>query len=162
MTVRFERRHFGLPIADQALTLALAALFVVVAALVLLADLGALSPALARMLRGNPDALGPRAFAALLGVAGVGTAIRTRLAGVVIEEDRVIVRTSAALGVPRVRMAYWAELRGASVEGDRVLLTQYDGSPFAIPTTGEPRACAELVRDRLARFHVRVDGAPSA
>lgn len=151
---RFAARHFRLPLASELAAHAFALLFVVVGALVLLADRGTLAPGLARLLRGNPDALGPRAFATLLLVAGLGTALRARLSGVVLEEDRLIVRTSGVLGVPRVRVAFWAELRGARIEAEHVTLVQYDGSDLALPSTAGGTACAEAVRERLAAYHV--------
>ena len=151
---RFAPRHFRLPLASDLAAHAFALLFVVVGVLVLLADRGALAPGLARLLRGNPDALGPRAFAGLLLVAGLGTALRARLSGVVVEEDRVIVRTSGVLGVPRVRVAFWAELRGARIEAEHVTLVQYDGTELPLPGTAGGAACAEAVRERAAAYHV--------
>ncbi len=158
---RLSAKHFGLPLASQLVAHAFALAFVAVGVLVLLADRGALAPAATRLLRGNPDALAPRAFALLALVAGFGTALRTRLSGVVVEEDRLVVRTSGALGLPRVRVAFWAELRGAIVDGASVSLVQYDGSELALPETAGGAACADAVRERLERYHVRVS-APSA
>jgi hypothetical protein len=151
---RFTAKHFGLPFASQLAAHAFALAFVAVGALVLLAERGALAPGLARLFRGNPDALGPRAFALLALAAGVGTAVRARLSGVVLEEERVVVRTADALGVPRVRVAFWAELRGARVEAAHVTLVQYDGSELALPETAGGAAFAEAVRERLAAYHV--------
>jgi hypothetical protein len=151
---RFASRHFRLPLASDLASHAFALLFLVLGVLVLLADRGALAPGLARLLRGNPDALAPRAFGALLLAAALGTALRARLAGVVVFEDRVVVRTSGVLGVPRMQVAFWAELRGAVVEAARVALVQYDGSELVLPATAGGSACSEAVRERLAAYHV--------
>ena len=48
---RFSAKHFGLPLASQLAAHAFAVAFVATGALVLLADRGALSPGLARLLR---------------------------------------------------------------------------------------------------------------
>ncbi len=158
-TARKGPRHFGLPFAELVVAYGWATLFVVVGVLVLLADRGQLTPGLARLLRGNPDALGPRAFAALLLVSGVGTALRARLSGVVVDDERLVVRTSTFLGLPRVRMAYWAELRGAVIREGRIDLVQFDGSSFLLPATETAAACEAEVRERLGRFHVSVASA---
>ncbi len=158
---RFSAKHFGLPLASQLAAHAFAVAFVATGALVLLADRGALSPGLARLLRGNPDALAPRAFALLALAAGAGTALRARLSGVVVDEERVVVRTAGLFGVPRVRVAFWAELRGAVVEGPSVALVQYDGSELALPETAGGAACAEAVRERLERYHVPLIAPPA-
>lgn len=152
-------RHFGLPLGELVVGYGWSALFVVVGALVLLADRGQLAPGLSRLLRGNPDALAPRAFAALLLVSGLGTALRARLSGVVVDDERLVVRTSAFLGLPRVRMAYWAELRGAVIRGDRIELVQFDGSSFVLPPTASAAACEAAVRERLGHFHISIANA---
>ena len=152
-------RHFGLPFGELAVAYGWSVLFVVVGALVLLADRGLLAPGLARMLRGNPDAMGPRAFAVLLIVSGFGTALRARLSGVVVDDERLVVRTSSFLGLPRVRMAYWAELRGAVIRDGRMELVQFDGSSFALPALRDAVACEAALRERLGHFHIFIANA---
>lgn len=156
-----QPRHFGLPLAELALAYLTAVVFVAVGALVFLADGGRLAPGLARLLRGNPDALAPRVFASLLVVSGFGTALRARLSGVVVDGERLVVRTSAFLGLPKVRMAYWAELRGAVIHAGRVELVLFDGSSFALPRTSAPSACEAAVRERLGHFHISIANAPN-
>lgn len=153
--------HFGLRPADLAAAYGASFVFVLVGALVFLAEDGRLSPVIARLLRGNPDALGAKAFAALLVASGVGTALRASLAGVVVERERVVVRTSGFLGLPRVRTAYWAELRGATVHAGRIELVQFDGSSFVLPRTASPAACEAAVREQLGLFHVPIASAPN-
>ena len=106
----FPRKHLALPLSDQLIAFAWFVLFVAVGVLVLLADRGLVSSSLARLLRGNPDALAPKVFGALMIATGLGTLLRSRLGGVVIDEDRITTRTSTVLGLPRVHMAYFAAL----------------------------------------------------
>jgi hypothetical protein len=152
-------RHFGLPFGELVVAYGWSTLFLVLGVLVLLADRDQLAPGLARLVRGNPEALGPRAFASLLLVSGVGTALRARLSGVVVDDERLVVRTSVFLGLPRVRMAYWAELRSAIIQGGRVELVQFDGSSFVLPPTDDAAACEAAVRERLGHFYISISNA---
>lgn len=152
----FKRRHLHAPLYAQILSFAWFVLFASVGVLVLLADRGLVSPSVSRLLRGNPDALAPKLFGALLIVTGAGTWARGRLAGVVVDDDRITARTSNALGLPRVHTAYFAELRGAVLDGARVVLVQFDGSYFELPATADDEGLRAAVVERLACFHVPI------
>ncbi len=153
----FPRKHLALPLSDQLIAFAWFVLFVAVGVLVLLADRGLVSSSLARLLRGNPDALAPKVFGALMIATGLGTLLRSRLGGVVIDEDRITTRTSTVLGLPRVHMAYFAELRGASLRQGRVEFMQFDGSTFVLPRSADDVELLHAVKERLAHFHIRLD-----
>jgi len=152
----FVRKHLALPLVDQLIAFAWFVLFVAVGMLVLLADRGLVSSSFARLLRGNPDALAPKLFGTLMIVTGLGTLLRARLGGVVIDEDRITTRTSTVLGLPRVHMAYFAELRGASLREGRVEFVQFDGSTFVLPRSANDAELLRAVKERLEHFHLRL------
>jgi hypothetical protein len=139
---------------EQLIALIWFALFAGAGVLVLLADRGSLAPNLARLFRGNPDVFPPRIFGPAMIAVGFGLLLKSRLGGVVLDEDRITVRTSTVLGLPSVNMAYYAELRGAYLDGASVVLVQFDGSRFSLPSLASEEVFREALAERLATFRV--------
>ncbi len=156
---RFEARHFGMPLSRVLVAVASGVSFLVLGTLVALADRGLLTGDVARLLRGNPDALAPKAFSALLLLSGLGTLLRAKLAGVSVQEDRLVVRSSYALGIPRVQVAYWPELRAARFRGALLVLVQYDGSFLELPPVADQSGLEDAIRERARRFGIPFDQA---
>jgi hypothetical protein len=136
-----------------------AAIAVLVAVMMLLAERGVPGTGLRAYLIEQPHPIGPWTFVALIGVGAIASMLRASMRGVRVRGDSLEYRDVVSFAWPRVRRYRWAQIDRILLDAEQSLaLDLWDGTRAFLPSVGDHRGLSAVLEKVGAARAIPVRG----